>query len=237
MKKVAIIQSNYIPWKGYFDIINDVDLFVFYDDVQYTKNDWRNRNKIKSSTGSQWITIPVNASNDLLICDVVLSNSNLLAKHFKTLNALYSKAAYYKLYKPFLEYVYLELKWSNLSELNQYLIKYISREFLGITTEFKDSREFVSTGKKLDKLIDILKKTEAKEYISGPAASDYIDPSRFHVEGIELVYKDYKDYPEYEQFHPPFDHYVSILDLLFHAGPESAYLIWGWRQEKHAVKG
>ncbi|WKL03999.1 WbqC family protein [Paenibacillus amylolyticus] len=75
MNKVAVLQSNYLPWKGYFDIINDVDTFIFYDDVQYTKNDWRNRNKVKSTTGAQWLTIPVNNSNDSLICEVMLPNS------------------------------------------------------------------------------------------------------------------------------------------------------------------
>lgn len=236
MKRVAVIQSNYIPWKGYFDIINDVDLFVFYDDVQYTKNDWRNRNKIKTPKGSEWLTIPVNASNDLLICEVEMSNPNLISKHYKTLNALYSKAPYFKRYKPFLEHVYMEQKWSNLSEMNQYLIKHISKEFLGINAEFKDSREYDSNGRKLNRLIDILKKAKAEVYVSGPAAGDYIDLTRFKEEEIQLVYKDYKGYPEYEQFHPPFDHYVSILDLLFHAGPDSAYYIWGWRKETNAVE-
>jgi hypothetical protein len=233
MKKVAIIQSNYIPWKGYFDIIHDVDLFIFYDDVQYTKNDWRNRNKVKSTTGSQWLTIPVIASNDLLICDVELPNSNWGSKHFKTLSALYSKAPYFKKYKPFLEYVYLERKWSGLSELNQYLIQYISKELLGLKTEFRDSREFKSEGKKLDKLIDLLKKVDTDIYVSGPAAEDYISASIFEDEGIKLIYKEYKGYPEYTQFHPPFDHFVTIFDVLFHMGPDSSYYIWGWRENEN----
>ncbi|MFF2091716.1 WbqC family protein [Paenibacillus sp. NPDC058174] len=236
MKRVAVIQSNYIPWKGYFDIINDVDSFIFYDNVQYTKNDWRNRNKIKSAAGSQWITIPVNAQSDQLICDVEIPNSNWASKHYKTLNALYSKAPYFKQYKSFLEYIYMERSWSNLSSLNQYLIKHISQEYLGITTEFKDSREYTSSGKKLDRLIGLLKSAQTTTYLSGPAASDYIDSARFNEEGIELIYKDYKNYPEYNQFHPPMDHYVSILDLLFHTGPDSAYFIWGWRQDQNAIQ-
>lgn len=233
MNKVAVLQSNYIPWKGYFDIIHDADQFVFYDDVQYTKNDWRNRNKVKTINGSQWLTIPVNASNDLLICDVLLPSTNWAVKHFKTLTALYSKAPFFKNYKPFLEHVYLERKWSHLSDLNQYLIKYISTNYLGISTTFMDSREIKSEGKKLDRLLSILKEVEAEIYVSGPAAKDYISDSHFKEEGIKLVYKDYNNYPQYDQFHPPFDHYVTVFDLLFHTGTDAPYYIWGWRDNEN----
>lgn len=232
MKKVAVLQSNYIPWKGYFDIIHDVDEFIFYDDVQYTKNDWRNRNKVKTSSGTQWITIPISASCESLICDVELPKSNWATKHFKTFSALYSKAPYYKEFKPFLEYVYLESHWSSLSELNQYIIQYISSELLGLDTKFIDSRKFNSEGKKLDRLLNLLKKVKTEVYISGPAAKDYIDDSKFKDEGITLVYKNYNNYPEYSQFHPPFDHYVTILDLLFHVGLDAPYYIWGWRENE-----
>jgi len=230
MKKVAVLQSNYIPWKGYFDIINEVDLFIFYDDVQYTKNDWRNRNKVKSVSGSQWLTIPVSSSIDQLIYEVGFQNSMWGIKHFKTLSALYSRAPFFKLYKPFLEDIYLNRQWKSLSEFNQFTIKFISTEILGITTKFKDSREFNCTGNKLDRLLDLLTKAEAELYVSGPAAQDYIDSSRFESQNIELVYMDYSNYKEYDQLYPPFDHYVTILDLLFHLGPDSAEYIWGWRK-------
>ncbi|MGG4049555.1 WbqC family protein [Paenibacillus favisporus] len=236
MNKVAVLQSNYIPWKGYFDLIHDVDLFIFYDDVQYTKNDWRNRNKVKSEKGSQWLTIPVSASSELLICDVLLPQSSWAVKHFRTFTALYSKAPYFKDYKPFLEYVYMERNWTSLSELNQFLIKYISKNFLAINTEFKLSSEFQSEGKKLDRLLDLLNKVKADLYVSGPSAKDYIDDSRFESEGIKLIYKDYKNYPEYPQFHPPFDHFVTIFDLLFHTGADAPHYIWGWRGNENSIK-
>ncbi|MEQ7050299.1 WbqC family protein [Paenibacillaceae sp. P-4] len=225
-KKVAVLQSNYIPWKGYFDIINDVDLFIFYDDVQYTKNDWRNRNKVKTPQGTQWITIPVSASSEALIHEAGFQNLQWTSKHYKTLAALYSKAPYFKKYKEFLEYVYVERKWESLSELNQYLITYISHEFLGITTKFMDSREFYTEGKRLERLINLLKEADATSYLSGPAAKSYIESDRFKEEGIELIYKDYSNYKEYDQFHPPFDHYVTILDLLFHTGEDAPELIF-----------
>ncbi|WKL03998.1 WbqC family protein [Paenibacillus amylolyticus] len=145
---------------------------------------------------------------------------------------MYSKAPYFKLYKDFLEHVYLEQKWSSLSELNQYLIRYISKDILGVSTTFKDSREFRSEGKKLDRLMELLHKSETDLYVSGPAAKDYIEDARFEEEGIELVYKDYNHYPEYNQFHPPFDHYVTIFDLLFQTGSDASYYIWGWRENE-----
>ncbi|WP_028544005.1 WbqC family protein [Paenibacillus taiwanensis] len=231
MATVSVIQSNYIPWKGYFDIINDSELFIFHDDLQYTKNDWRNRNKIKSHAGAKWLTIPVGSREDRLIDEVLLPATNWGHKHWNEIKMSYSKAPYFKSYKEFFEDVYLGQRWSTLSEFNQYLIKYISQEFLGIKTQFINSSELNIPGKKLDKLINLLQKVEASKYISGPAAKDYIDESRFIEAGIKLDYKDYSNYPEFLQLHPPFEHYVSIIDLLFHAGPDSTYFIWGWRED------
>jgi len=229
MKRVAIIQSNYIPWKGYFDIIHDVDLFIFYDDVQYTKNDWRNRNKIKTSEGIHWLTIPVGLQNDRLIYQVVLKDRTWQKRHWEIIKQSYAKAPYFEIYRTFFEHVYQEIEWNNLSELNQYLIKKISGNFLGITTQFQDSRDIQPEGVKLDRLINLLVKIKADLYVSGPSAKDYIKPDAFETAGIKLVYKDYTNYPEYRQLYPPFEHAVSILDLLFHCGPDSSHYIWGWR--------
>jgi hypothetical protein len=232
MKKVAIIQSNYIPWKGYFDIIHDVDLFIFYDDVQYTKNDWRNRNKIKTSQGLCWLTIPVGSREDRLIYEVEIEEVSWTRKHWETIKQSYAKAPYFKKYQGFFEYVYLNAKWTNLSELNQFLIKTISQDFLGMKTNFGDSREYHPGGRKLERLIDLLLKVEAKLYVSGPSAKGYIEENRFKEVGIELVFKDYSGYPEYPQLFPPFEHAVSILDVLFNCGPAAPDFIWGWREFK-----
>jgi len=231
LKKVAVIQSNYIPWKGYFDIIHDVDQFIFYDDVQYTKNDWRNRNKIKAKQGLHWLTIPIGARNERLIYEVELEDQSWTKKHWETLKQNYMKAPHFKTYKNFFENVYLGTQWTNLSNLNQYLIKTISRDFLGISTEFRDSREFCPEGQKLDRLIDLLLKANADLYISGPTAKDYINKERFVEVGIKLEYKDYSGYPEYPQLYPPFEHAVSILDVLFNCGPQAPDYIWGWREK------
>lgn len=230
MKKVAIIQSNYIPWKGYFDIIHDVDLFILDDNLQYTRPDWRNRNKIKTPNGPLWMTIPVGKSTHRLICEVAIEDNYWAKKHWQQLEQYYLKSPHFKTYKSFFRHVYLEAEWDNLSVLNHFLIKTIAQDFLGIETEFKDSRELNATGAKLDGLMNQLQEVEADLYVSGPAAKSYIDDQRFIDCGIELVYKDYSGYPEYAQRFPPFVHQVSILDVLFNCGPDAPFYIWGWRE-------
>lgn len=228
-KKVAVLQSNYIPWKGYFDIVHEVDLFIFYDDVQFTKNDWRNRNKIKTQHGVKWLTVPVGSPKERLINQIRPSHNHWPKKHWESIKQSYSKAPFFHLYQDFFFEVYNENKWTNLSELNQYLVKTISEDFLGINTEFKNSHQYSVSGTKLFRLIELLQKAGTKSYLSGPKAKDYVDEIIFMNAGIQLVYKDYSGYPEYPQLFPPFEHNVSIVDLLFNCGPDSSYYIWGWR--------
>lgn len=229
MKSVVVLQSNYIPWKGYFDLIHDTDLFIFYDDLQYTKNDWRNRNKIKAANGPEWITIPAGSDTNRLICEVDLKDSTWQQKHWKTLLQNYRNCPHFERYQHFFEDFYLGRRWGNLSEMNQCLIRHIATEFLGIQTEFEDSRLFNLSGQKQDRLFELVSKVGTEQYISGPAAKSYIEPERFAAAGIELVWKDYSGYPEYPQRFPPFEHGVSILDLLFNVGPDASWYIWGWR--------
>lgn len=233
MTRVAVLQSNYIPWKGYFDIIHDVDVFVFYDDVQYTKNDWRNRNLVKTVKGTEWLSIPVGSREDRLICDVEIHDTHWPNKHWRTICQCYGKTPHFARYEGALKEVYLGRSWQSLSALNQHLIGLIARQFLGIETALSDSREFHACGAKLDRLLDLLSKVGATSYVSGPAARDYIDAGRFQAAGIELHWKDYRGYPEYPQRFPPFTHQVTILDLLFNTGPDAPHFIWGWRSEQH----
>ena len=227
--RVAICQSNYLPWKGYFDLIHDVDVFVFYDDVQYTKNDWRNRNRIKTSQGVQWLTIPVGSHCHCRICDVKLPGSFWQKQHWKTLVQRYGKALHFEAYREFLEDVYLRRQWDSLSELNQYLIVTIARDYLGLTTRFANSSQFHSTGTRQTRLLCLLQEIGADTYVSGPAAKAYLDTREFDENGIEVMWKDYSGYPEYSQLYPPFEHAVTILDLLFHTGESATQYIWGWR--------
>lgn len=232
MNRVVVLQSNYIPWKGYFDLVRDADLFIFHDDLQYTKNDWRNRNKIKTPKGAEWVTIPVGTDERRLICDVAVKDTTWQVKHWNLLKQHYGKRPHFAHYQTFFEDVYRGRQWSNLSELNQHLIRSISSELLNLKTAFRDSREYSLSGQKLDRLVELVTKAGADRYISGPAAKDYIEPSRFTEAGIELVWKDYSGYPEYPQCFPPFEHGVSILDLLFNVGPDAPWYIWGWREKK-----
>lgn len=227
--RVAVLQSNYIPWKGYFDMIHDVDLFVFYDDVQYTNRDWRNRNKIKTASGTLWLSVPVGESRHRLVDEVRIPDAEWQSRHWQTLTQNYGKCPHFERYRTFFEDVYLGRRWESLSILNQHLIRHIATDFLGIRTRFANARDFGSEGAKMDRLLDLVRRTGATYYLSGPAAKAYIESERFAQAGIELTWKDYAGYPEYPQRFPPFDHGVTVLDLLFNAGPEAPELIWGWR--------
>ena len=229
MTTVVVLQSNYIPWKGYFDLVHDADLFIFHDDLQYTKNDWRNRNKIKTAKGAEWLSIPVGTSERRLICEVEFKDSSWQARHWNALCQHYRDCPFFGTYRPFFEEVFCGRIWQNLSVLNQFLIKHVASDLLGVRTKFADSREYGLVGHKLDRLIELVRKARAPRYISGPSARGYIVPERFAEAGVDLVWKDYSGYPEYPQRYPPFDHAVTILDLLFNVGPDAPWYIWGWR--------
>lgn len=232
MKKVAVLQSNYLPWKGYFDIIHDVDLFIFYDEVQFTKNDWRNRNKVMAGGTAQWMTVPTGSHIHQRIVDVKISNRYWQKKHFQTLQTNYRRAPYYKKYIEFFYESLIEKEWIYLFELNRYFIERISRDFLGIQTEFADSRNYISEGSKGEKLLSLLKAARANVYISGPAAKDYLSVQDYERAGIQVVWKDYSGYPAYPQFSKRFSHYVSIADMLFQVGDQAPRYIWGWRNAR-----
>ncbi|MCA9415865.1 MAG: WbqC family protein [Candidatus Omnitrophica bacterium] len=226
MKKVAIIQSNYLPWKGYFDMIHRVDTFVFLDDVQYTTRDWRNRNKIKMSDGSaKWISVPVTGGRDQLICEAKIDySSNWANKHLEALRHSYGETSHFDRYFPAIKEI-LEGSPELLSQLNRALVEKICG-WLGIGTELRSSKEFGVPGSKDDKLIGIIREVGGDSYLSGPAARDYIVDEKFEKAGIGLEYMDYSHYPTYEQISEPFEHGVTILDLLFMVGEEAPKYIW-----------
>jgi hypothetical protein len=232
MKRVAVLQSNYIPWKGYFDIISQVDEFIFYDDVQYTKNDWRNRNKIKTLNGLLWLSIPVGEPRNRLICDVEIENSNWQKKHWQNILQFYKKAPFFEGYKSFFENFYMNENHANLSDMNIKLIKRICAEILDIKTKFRDSREFALQSKKENRILEILEKTGATHYLSGPAAKNYIAEQHFVEKHIKLEWMDYSGYPEYKQLFGKFEHAVSILDLIFNVGKDSPFYVYGWRTKR-----
>lgn len=221
LKKVAILQSNYIPWKGYFDMIAAVDEFILYDDMQYTKNDWRNRNKIKTPNGLEWLTVPTGQAINRRIREVELAPGNWQAKHWKSLQANYAKAPCFHEVAQWLAPLYLEQQHSNLSELNRRFITAIC-QYLDIPTKISCSWDYALGDGKTERLIDLCQQAGGTEYISGPAAKDYIDEKLFQDSAITLTWFDYSGYPHYPQQWGAFEHGVTMLDLLFNCGKQAA---------------
>ena len=220
-KRIAILQSNYIPWKGYFDLISSVDEFILYDTAQFTKNDWRNRNRIKTSGGVIWLSIPVRHKFGQPIQDATVSDSTWGRKHWCSLSQAYAKAPYFKTYKAAFEELYSKCGAEDkLSNINSHFIREVCR-ILGIKTAITWSRDYRLVEGQTERLVDLCKQCGASEYISGPAARNYIKPELFAQAGIRLTYMDYSGYPEYPQLYPPFEHNVSGLDLIFNTGPEA----------------
>ncbi len=221
-KRVAIVQSSYVPWKGYFDLIRAVDEFILLDDVQFTRRDWRSRNRIKTNQGTTWLTIPVNVKGRYLqpICDVTVSDVSWGERHWQTLRTHYGSAAYFAEYAPRFEPLYRSPVSTHLSQINHSFIAAIC-DALRITTRITWSSDYHPRQGRNERLIDLCSQSGATEYLSGPTAAGYIDPEAFARAGITVVFADYSGYPEYPQPYPPFDHFVTILDLLFCTGPRA----------------
>ncbi len=231
MKKIAILQSNYIPWKGYFDLINIVDEFIIYDDMQYTKNDWRNRNKIKTQHGVQWLTIPIKQDSlEQKIKDTKVADELWHKKHWKTIQQNYMNAKYFKEYRELFENIYLNNNSEFLTDINYKFILNINK-LLNINTKISFSWDYNLISGKTERLIDLCKQTKASEYISGPSAKSYIDEKLFIENNIKLSWIDYSGYKEYNQLYPPFEHGVSILDLIFNEGSDSILSMKSFREE------
>lgn len=224
MRKVGLIQSNYLPWRGYFDFINSVDLFIFYDDIQYTKRDWRNRNLLKTQEGTKWISVPVQYHHAFQqIGETRIDYSkNWISSHINMYKRNYKDCEFYLDGLSILEKG-LSQNSVTISELNIILIRIIC-EYLSIKTEMKQSSEYGCSGTKTERIIQLLKKVDASGYVSGPSAEDYLDVSLFRENGIGLEFKTY-EYPPYTQQWGEFVNGVSIIDLIANMGPSSGNLI------------
>lgn len=223
-KKVAISQSNYVPWKGYFDNIALVDEFVLYDDMQYTKRDWRNRNKIKTPNGLKWLTIPVEVKGkyNQKINETIVSDDQWNIKHLKSLTHSYAKAKCYEEVFPFIEELYLGAVQKSLSEINYYFLRALC-SFLGIKTKLLRSSEYqlLENGTSSERLVDLCLQMNATDYYTGSAAKEYLNEQIFEEHNIKLHYFDYSGYNAYSQLYGNFEHGVSILDMLFNEGVKS----------------
>lgn len=220
----VILQPSYIPWRGYFDQIRKADCFIFFDDVQYDRRGWRNRNRVKTPRGCQWLTIPVHSGGcqiehtpirDIRIC----ADADWQAKHWRTLEHCYHRAPFFERYAPLLKPFY-ERHWEFLCDLTIEFTITLAHELGFRHTRFLRASEFAASGSKSERLLDLLNRAGATHYLTGPAAQEYLEPEKFAKAGITIEYMRY-DYPPYRQLYPPYEAQVSIVDLLFMTGPRA----------------
>lgn len=220
--KLAIVQSNYIPWKGYFDLIRAVDTFMILDEVQFTKNDWRNRNRIKTQAGTQWLTIPVATSGRF---GQSIAQTRVAAPwaraHWASVQQSYARATHFADYAPTVRELFEQAAdEALLGRVNAIFIHGICH-MLGIETPIVRAQDFASCGVRGDRVLSLCRSAGATHYLSGPAARAYMDVGAFQEAGIAVTFADYAGYPEYPQLHGAFDHAVTALDLLFNVGPDA----------------
>jgi hypothetical protein len=225
-KRIAIVQSNYVPWRGYFDMIASVDEFVLLDDAQYTKRDWRNRNRIKTPQGTRWLSIPVQVSGRYTqaIHETHVAEEGWPADHWETVRQNYARAAGGRDVLAFVGDLYATVPSTRLTDINRHFLKHLC-DWLEIDTRITASLDYQPQGTKTDRLLDICQKAGATEYVSGPAAQAYLDVQAFDAHGISVSWFKYGPYVPYDQVHPPFDPQVSILDVLLCTGEKARQFV------------
>jgi len=229
-------QPTYLPWLGLFHKIYLADKFIWMDFVQYLKQDWNNRNRVKTANGPLYLTVPVKTDGyiDKPISQIQIDNShNWRNKHLKTLQAAYGRAAYFKRYMGFFEDVYHK-RWDGLVELNAFMLRYFLEE-LGITTEVVWDSSHKYRGKKSELVLDMCLQEEATAYVFGGQGRNYADEQAFHSHGVKTVFQSYSD-PIYTQLHGEFVSSMSIVDLLFNEGPRSREILLSGNLGKDALK-
>lgn len=226
---VSIHQPNYLPWLGLFDKIKQSDLFVIFDDVQFPrgKKHFGHRNKIKTNTGSKWLTVPIKNKSDMVSFNNTIINYELdwNKKHLNLIKSFYQQAPYFEEYYNDLESILLQ-QYDNLSSLSHKLIEYFMKK-LNIQTKVVNSSEISKPDLSgLDKILDIINNLKANEYItgSGPGSKRYIDESEFSKRNVKLTWQDY-EHPKYNQLFGKFIPYLSVVDLLFNHGEKSKEVI------------
>ena len=229
MKRIAIIQSAYIPWRGFFDLIARCDEYVIFDTVQFAKRHWHNRNKLVTPNGPVWLTIPVATKSKFeQAIDEVSFSEPWADKHWRSFATNYARAPFFAELGPQFEQFYrLAGEKSLLTETNEIFLRGISR-ILGISTAITRDRGYEPQGARSERLLDICRKAGATHYLSGPSARSYLDESLFADAGIKVEWMEYPAYPPYPQVWGEFEPAVSVLDMLFNAGPDCRQL---WRTQ------
>lgn len=222
-KRVAIIQSSYVPWKGYFDIIRSVDHFVLFDDAQYTRRDWRNRNQIKTPQGLAWLTIPVKSKGLYAapIRAIEVESREWAAAHWSAIRRNYARAKHFQSEGPAIEELFQTCSDHRLSQINRHFIEGLCR-ILGIATPMSWSWQYDLAPGRSERLLSLCQQLGAETYLSGPSAASYLDEDLFRRQGVRIEYVDYSGYPEYPQLFPPYESHVSVVDLLLNVGRDAA---------------
>lgn len=229
LKKVVILQSNYLPWRGYFDLMASVDEFIVYDDMQYTKNDWRNRNRIRTAHGTQWLTVPVRRNAlQQRIRDTQVMDRGWAARHWRTLSQAYARAAHFQFGRELLADLYTKAAGLDyLTDINLLFLTAICEQ-LGIRTRISRCSDYPydTTADRTTRLVQLIQAAGGTSYLSGPAARQYLAEEQLAAAGIEVEWMEYAGYPMYQQVHGgPFESAVSIVDVLFNAGPAAAQYV------------
>ena len=220
---VAIHQPQYLPWIGYFDKLDRADVFVLLDNVQYKKNEWQNRNRIRTSQGWQWITVPVLYKYPEKINVVKINNAvDWRRKHLNALISNYSKAPFFKEHRLFFEETFAR-HWEYLGEINLHIIQYLNRA-LGINKEIVLASRLSLREEPTERLIDICKHVQTDTYLSGKDGAKYMNFDTFAQANIQVTFQDFH-HPTYSQLHEPFEPFMSIVDLLFNHGSHSLEII------------
>lgn len=222
MSKVIITQPNYIPWKGYFSPMRNADYLVLYDDVQYTKGDWRNRNYLISHKGPELLTIPIKTKNNLTqkINDAKILDNKWKLKHLNFIKYNYSKTKYFKKYYEIFEDIYVNINTESLSEVNYIFTKKII-DLLDIKIKILKSSELNIFGDRNERLVNICKFLNSTTYLSAPNSKCYLNENLFEQNNIKIVYHDYNNFKEYKQNWDGFEHKVSIIDMFFNLGDKT----------------
>ena len=204
-------------------MIAAVDEFIIFDDMQYTRRDWRNRNQIKTPQGKRWLTVPVKVKGKYhqKIKDTEIDGTEWTTKHWKTITQNYLRSPYFKEIAPWLKKLYFAESFCSISSLNRHFIENICK-YLAIETHISNSWDYNLQEGKSERLVDFCVQAGGTEYISGSAARNYIDENVFSERGIKLTWFDYTGYPEYPQLWGEFIHGVTILDLLFNCGKKAS---------------
>jgi hypothetical protein len=217
MNRVAVSQSNYIPWIGYFELISSVNEFVFLDNVQYTNRDWRNRNQIKTPQGKLWLSLEVKVDKqNSLVQDAIIANVDEKLKHLETIRRNYRRSRYFDEVFPQIKEIYESYEGNSLSGFNRHLIESFAKN-LGIETRFHNAADFPHATDASMRILEICKSLNASVYISGPSAREYLDTNLFKSHKIEVEWFDYAHIP-YEQLWGEFDPNISVLDPILNNG-------------------